>query len=132
MNDVPDDFTTGEEWLIDAYGCDPSTLRSAPALESLFESVVRALDLHPLAPPAWHTFPGAGGVTGLLMLTESHLSAHTFPELGFAAFDLYSCRPRPSWDWSASLRERLGAERVIVRRVVRGGRPDSEPVLERP
>jgi len=33
------------------------------------------------------------GVTGLLLLTESHLACDTFPERGFASFNLYCCRP---------------------------------------
>jgi len=32
-------------------------------------------------------------VTGLLLLTESHLACDTFPERGFASFNLYCCRP---------------------------------------
>jgi S-adenosylmethionine decarboxylase len=56
----------------------------------------------------------------MLMLTESHLSCHTFPEIGFAAFDLYSCRPRPCWTWDAQLRDLIKTDHVVIRRVVRG------------
>ena len=56
-----------------------------------------------------------------LLLQESHLACHTFPERGFAAFDLYCCRPRPEWPWAERLSEILSAARVEIRRLPRGG-----------
>jgi len=58
-------------------------------------------------------------VTGLALLTESHLACHTYPEFGVATFNLYCCRERPAWDWEARLSELLGASRVSVRRLTR-------------
>lgn len=40
-----------------------------------------------------HDFPG-GGFTTLVLLSESHASLHSYPELGYLAFDLFSCGPR--------------------------------------
>lgn len=110
---------TGLEWLVDAYGCSPEALRDPAALGRVFSRAVEELGLHPLGAPRFHAFPEPGGVTGLLMLSESHLTCHTFPERAFAAFNLYCCRPRPSWPWAARLAEILGARRVNVRRVER-------------
>jgi S-adenosylmethionine decarboxylase len=112
---------TGIEWLIDAHGCDPAALRSQDALAALFGRIVSEVGLHPLTDPVWHVFPGPGGVTGLLLLSESHLACHTFPERGFASFNLYCCRPRPEWPWAARLREAIGATRVELKTVERGG-----------
>ena len=61
-----------------------------------------------------------GGITALCLLTESHLSLHTYPEKGVATINLYCCRPRPAWDWERRLRELLGARQVSVRLAVRG------------
>jgi len=110
----------GTEWIVDATGCDPSRLRSRAALETLFARAVAELDLHPVGEALWHAFPGQGGITGLLLLTESHLTCHTFPERGFAAFDLYCCRERPEWPWRERLELALGATAVSVRVVRRG------------
>ena len=63
----------------------------------------------------------------MLLLSESHLTCHTFPELGYAALNLYGCRPRPRWDFAARCREALGARRVEVVEVPRGGLPDGPP-----
>jgi S-adenosylmethionine decarboxylase len=109
----------GSEWLIEAGGCDEASLRDIRVLRSLFADVLRDLDLHPLHDPAWHVFPGPGGITGFVMLTESHLACHTYPEHGIATINLYCCRPRPSWPWEDRLRSILGATDVRVRVVER-------------
>jgi S-adenosylmethionine decarboxylase len=110
----------GAEWLVDAHACDAAALRSREVLSGVFDRIVEELALHPVGPSRWRVFPGAGGVTGLLLLEESHLSCHTFPEQSFAAFDLYCCRPRQPWPWSERLSLMLGAGRVNVRYVARG------------
>lgn len=111
---------SGSAWIVDAYGCDAELLRSPEALDRVFALLVSELGLHPLREIVWHRFPGSGGVTGFLLLSESHVSCHTFPERRFAAFDLYCCRPRREWLWQERLAELVGAERVSVRRIERG------------
>jgi S-adenosylmethionine decarboxylase len=117
---VTDLLPLGTEWLVDAHGCDPARLGSEGHLRALFARIVHELGLNPAGEPTWRTFPAPGGVTGMLLLTESHLACHTFPERAFAAFSLYCCRPRPEWPWAERLAEDLGARRVEVRAVVRG------------
>ena len=77
-----------------------------------------------LGPGLWHRFPFPGGVTGLYLLTESHLACHTYPEHALATFNLYCCRPRPRWPWEQRLAEVLGAARVLVRCLPRGVEPE--------
>lgn len=111
----------GREWLVDARGCNPAALRSRDILAALFAEIVAAVDLHPVSDAQWHVFGGEGGVTGLLMLSESHLACHTYPEAGYAAFSLYSCSVEtPEWPWPERLRTILDAEDVLVRMLPRG------------
>jgi S-adenosylmethionine decarboxylase len=84
----------GQEWLVDASGCDVQALRDVRVLAGLFEELVVALQLSVVGTPQWHTFPAPGGVTGLALLSESHLAIHTFPEHAYAALSVYSCRTR--------------------------------------
>ncbi len=104
----------GTEWLVEAAGCDAAALGDVESLREVFARAVAELGLTAVGPAAWHKFPGAGGVTGLLMLTESHLACHTYPEFGVATFNLYCCRARPRWAWEERLGELLGATRVTV------------------
>jgi S-adenosylmethionine decarboxylase len=109
----------GTEWLVEASGCREDALRDRALLEDLFARVIAELKLNPLHATAWHKFPGSGGLTGFVMLTESHLACHTYPEHGLATFNLYCCRPRPDWPWRERLADLLGATDVRVRSVDR-------------
>jgi S-adenosylmethionine decarboxylase len=111
---VPELAPIGVEWIVDARGCDPVRLRDREVLSRVFDEVTRDLGLNAVQPGVWHVFPGPAGVTGFVLLAESHLACHTFPELGSACFNLFCCRPRPPWDWQARLAELLGARDVSV------------------
>lgn len=110
----------GTEWLVDAEGCSADLLRDVEVVRGVCEEVVADLGLRVVGESLWHQFPQPGGVTGLYLLTESHLACHTFPETRMAAFNLYCCRPRPDFAWEARLQALLGASRVTVRTAVRG------------
>ncbi|MEO5858766.1 MAG: adenosylmethionine decarboxylase [Pyrinomonadaceae bacterium] len=109
----------GTEWLIEATGCEAERLRSEVALRSVFDAVISDLGLKAIN-SIWHKFPGEGGVTGLVALTESHLACHTYPEHGTATFNLYCCSNRPEWDWEGELMSSLAASTVSVTKIERG------------
>ena len=64
--------------------CDPQALRTL-CLQS-----VAAAGLQPVG-ELFHRFPPPGGVTGVVLLAESHLAVHTWPELGAVTLDVYVC-----------------------------------------
>jgi S-adenosylmethionine decarboxylase len=105
---------SGTEWVVDASGCRAEALRDTVVLRDLLDAIVRDLALRPCAEPLWKTFDG-GGLTAMVLLAESHLTVHTYPEHGYAAFNLYCCAPRAPWDWERALAATLGAERIAVR-----------------
>lgn len=109
----------GIEWVVEAHGCRPDALRDVTTLQSLFAAIVQELDLHPVGETRWHQFPGNGGITGLCLLSESHLAVHTFPEHQSVCLNLFCCRPRPAWSFERELQQRFGATAVHVRDVVR-------------
>jgi S-adenosylmethionine decarboxylase len=108
-------MTLGTEWLIDASGCDSAALADLDRLRAIFNRVIHDLDLNVLGEIAWHQFDHPGGVSGLALLSESHLTCHTYPEFRAATFNLYCCRERASWTWETTLKEMLGASEVKVR-----------------
>ena len=68
----------------------------------------------------FHVFGGEGGVTGVLLLAESHLSIHTWPEIGLAAVDAFMCGRARAEVAVESLRAAMGAE-LRAHSVVRRG-----------
>lgn len=110
---------SGREWIVEAFGCDAGRLADPASLAALVDEMVDALALTPVAPAQWHRFPHPGGITGLLLLAESHLALHTFPEHRSLCLNLFCCGPRPEWDYREGLARTMGATRVVVRQLAR-------------
>jgi S-adenosylmethionine decarboxylase len=108
-------MSLGTEWVIDASGCNAEALSDVNQLKLIFDRVIHDLELKVIGDISWHQFPEPGGVTGLALLSESHLACHTYPEFGAASFNLYCCRDRTTWPWDRMLREFLGATEVNIR-----------------
>ena len=121
MHETGDKSTTdlGVEWVVEAAGCSADGLRDPDAVDRFLEAVMRALSLTAATPRVLHRFPGPGGITALVLLTESHLAIHTFPEHGALTLNLYCCKPRPAFAWRAALGEFFGARSVTVRELRR-------------
>jgi S-adenosylmethionine decarboxylase len=109
----------GSEWMVDARGCDAGRLADLDRMRGLCERIISELELKVIGDGQWHQFPAPGGVTGLYLLSESHLACHTYPEIGVVTFNLYCCRERPRWPWEARLAEALGATGVTIRFITR-------------
>ena len=105
--------------LLDLYGIDPPKLNDCGLLaDCLSESALRC-GLTPLSAPQLHAFDG-GGVTGVILLSESHIALHTYPEHGFIAIDLFSCGPGDPEAAVKVFRERLNPAHEVVTRTSRG------------
>jgi S-adenosylmethionine decarboxylase len=109
----------GIEWLVDAHGCSSAWLRDRARVVALLDRVVAAMQLRVVS-TAVHAFPDPGGVTAMYLLSESHLTIHTFPEAGTATLNAYCCTPRPPAAWEALCAELLDARRVVVTEHARG------------
>jgi S-adenosylmethionine decarboxylase len=113
------------EVLMDAWGCSPASLVDQAVLWRTCNTLIARAERHVVGTPQWHRFAdtvaGPGGVTGLVLLSESHLAVHTWPEHGAALLSLCSCRP-PLADVvvKSILADHLGATDVRVSRVARG------------
>jgi S-adenosylmethionine decarboxylase len=119
----PEPAVSGLEWVVEAHGCNPGALTDLRKLEDFFRTVIRELALHPLQKTVWHQFPRTGGITGVCLLSESHVACHTFPEYASLCLNVFCCRPRPDADFKAWLRDEFGATQVHVRRIERSYRP---------
>ena len=90
--------------------CDAALLTDAALLGTLCVQAVEAAGLQAVA-QLFHTFPatvhGPGGVTATVLLAESHLCVHTWPETAAVTLDVYVCNF--GGDHSAKARELMGA-----------------------
>jgi len=67
----------------------------------------------------FHKFGDRGGVTGVLILAESHITVHTWPEYAYAAFDVFMCGEARPRDAAAVIAARFPAAQVEIKAVDR-------------
>ena len=81
--------TLGLHILADLYGVDFDKLDHVEDVKALLEGAVKYADLSKLSSHFHQFIPH--GATGVILLEESHISIHTWPEHGYAAIDVYTC-----------------------------------------
>lgn len=80
----------GKHILLDLYGVEPEKLTNAISLHHFMAKASIEAGATILA-DNFHHFGEGYGVTGVLVLSESHMTIHTWPENGFASLDIYMC-----------------------------------------
>lgn len=89
--------TPGRHVLADLRGIEAPLLTDANALRAVLIQAAEYAGAHVLG-AHFHHFGEQAGVTGVVMLSESHISIHTWPEHGFAALDIFMCgAAKPEW-----------------------------------
>ena len=117
----------GPHLTLDLYGCDKEKLADSGYVKSVLSDMPAALGMNKFSEPQITQVPeqgtdsfDRGGVTGFVILIESHMAIHTFPEDGYASFDIFSCKEF-DMDYAASqLMEKLGAKKVEKNSIIRG------------
>ncbi len=115
----------GLHLLADFHGVDAERLTDTLAIETLLREAARAAGATPVG-SNFHPFGPGLGVTGVLLLQESHISIHTWPEHGFAAVDVFMCgsaRPERAVD---VIEAGLCPTSFSCRDMLRGQRPPSK------
>ncbi len=109
----------GTHIVCELSGCEPAMLTDVEAVRDMMigaAKVARATVME----VAFHRFQPQG-VSGVVVLAESHISIHTWPELGYAAMDFYTCGehtdPWLACEYAAKM---LGAQSSITSEVKRG------------
>lgn len=113
--------TRSRHLLVELWGCDAAILDDERALEAHLRAAADAARVT-IVQTVFHRF-SPHGVTGVVVVEESHLSVHTWPESGYAAVDFFTCGQGEPDRAVAVIERGLGAQRVEVLRVERGLRP---------
>jgi S-adenosylmethionine decarboxylase len=109
--------SVGRHLVLELWGC--SNLNSPDTVEQALHEIVAACDVTLLDLRVYPFEPI--GVTGVAVVAESHINIHTWPELGYAAVDIFTCGERK--DPSAAipvLRAYFGPERIESMEMTRG------------
>lgn len=88
----PDAYDQVQHLILDCYGCPPHLLDDLEIVESVMLKTAAKINAQILK-SHFHKF-APQGVSGMVLIAESHLSIHTWPERGYAALDLFTCGTR--------------------------------------
>lgn len=108
----------GQHLVVDAYDCCPELLNDTEALKRLMLDALRELNLEVLL-AYFHPF-SPQGVTGVIAISTSHFTIHTWPEHGYAALDFYTCSLDDGWPALKKLLSQLGTGRFCMYEITRG------------
>ncbi len=90
--------------VIDGYGGDFDSLGNVELIYEFLRDYPDRIGMTRVAPPQVYTYqgqkPGDWGLSGFVLIAESHITVHTFPERGYVNIDIFSCK---QFDASAAL-----------------------------
>ena len=81
--------TLGRQIVAEYYGCNPEILNDVAKIETCMLDAARAAEATVINSTFHHFSPF--GVSGVVVIQESHLAIHTWPEYGYAAVDIFTC-----------------------------------------
>jgi S-adenosylmethionine decarboxylase len=112
-------YMIGQHCLLEIYLQDRAWLKDEQAIKGLLYEAAQTAQAHILN-SHFHSFGGYGGVTGILLLAESHMSIHTWPEYHYAAVDIFMCGRLSMQSAIGVFQQELAGARIEIRLLQRG------------
>jgi S-adenosylmethionine decarboxylase len=109
----------GHHYIAEASGCNPELIGKVEAVEQILVRAAAVANVTVWS-ISFHRFT-PNGVSGVIVISESHLSVHTWPENGYVALDIFTCGDdaKPEAAVEYALKE-FGATNVHITEVTRG------------
>ncbi|HEV2283376.1 MAG TPA: adenosylmethionine decarboxylase [bacterium] len=111
--------TVGHHYIVEGSGCNPDVISRVEQVEQALVRAAEVADVQIWA-ISFHRFRPMG-VSGVVVISESHLSVHTWPEVGYVALDIFTCgdRAKPEAAVQHALKA-FGATNMHITEVTRG------------
>lgn len=110
--------TIGRHLIAEYYDCDPAIIDDVQAVGAHLRAAAEEVGAT-IVSEAFHRY-APQGVSGTLLIAESHLSIHTWPEVGYVAVDIFTCGGLDPRLGFRLLEQRLGAKASRMQEIVRG------------
>ncbi|MEW6736467.1 MAG: adenosylmethionine decarboxylase [Acidobacteriota bacterium] len=109
----------GQHMLADLFGIEDARLKDANFFIRLLKELATSIHLTPLEEPHVVRY-SPNGCTGFILLKESHISFHTYPEANYLAFDIFTCEDIDLEDAFTLLCETFSPKMVRKTTITRG------------
>jgi len=114
----------GPHLLLDGYGCDKERLTDLNLVYRVLEELPARIGMTKIMPPYVFKYSGLKpedwGLSGFVLIAESHVSIHTFPEKSYASVDIFSCKSFDTEFAVEYLKSTFGMTRVDSKVLDRG------------
>ncbi|NLI83639.1 MAG: adenosylmethionine decarboxylase [Deltaproteobacteria bacterium] len=91
------EFGFGVHLMVDGYGCERAKLEDINLIYSFLDESPTQMEMTKIMPPYVFRYSGLvpedWGISGFVLIAESHISIHTFPEKQYLSLDMFSCKP---------------------------------------
>ncbi|MBI4037916.1 adenosylmethionine decarboxylase [Candidatus Curtissbacteria bacterium] len=114
----------GRHIIVDGYGVERKKLTDKKSLSRLLENLPKQLKMRILRKPivadiSSDRYPHTG-YSGFVILLESHISFHTWPEENYVALDVYSCKDFDEKKAVQYIKKFFGVKNLKVKSIIRG------------
>jgi len=110
--------------VIDGHGCDPELLSDTEVVREFLDKYPDAINMTKIMTPHVQMYNGPvledWGVSGFVIIAESHISVHTFPDRGYLNVDVFSCKEFDSALAEAEIKSYFGIQRIDSQVIDRG------------
>ena len=111
----------GQHLLLECYACASDVLDNIQQIEALLVKVAKQLN-YTIVTTSFHKF-APQGVSGVVVIQESHISLHTWPEYNYAAVDIFTCGQNMDIELAKELlQEGLQSGKIETKLVERGSK----------
>lgn len=110
----------GRHFIAELYKCNPVTINNISAVEKIMTEAV-IISGATIIKPFFHTF-SPQGVSGIIVISESHFAIHTWPEYSYAAVDLFSCSDLRYEDALKYIKDKFESGEHLINVINRGSR----------
>jgi len=110
--------------MLDGYGCEKAKLEDLNLIYRILDELPTRIGMTRIMPPYVFKYSGLKpedwGISGFVLIAESHISIHTFPEKTFVSVDIFSCKPFDAELAASYLRTAFNMTKVEVNVLDRG------------
>ncbi|WP_297455873.1 adenosylmethionine decarboxylase [Persephonella sp.] len=115
----------GPHLMVDGYEANYETLASVEAITEFLDNLPKEIGMTKIMPPYVFKYDGGDkpedwGVSGFVIIAESHISIHTFPEKQYFSIDIFSCKEFDMDKAVEIIKEYFGTDKLEIRTTNRG------------
>jgi S-adenosylmethionine decarboxylase len=118
------EFGFGVHLMVDGYGCERTSLEDITLIYNFLDSYPSQMDMTKIMPPYVFRYNGVvpedWGISGFVLIAESHISIHTFPDKQYLSLDMFSCKPFDTQLAVQTIKEHFAIQKYEMKVLDRG------------